>query len=301
MCGTLHPISYCFNCSNDEFEHKSCGFELPVTIVVDKACNGCGNTFASQNIWHLMTRIFTVWTALESIGKHGNVNVVFTRRKSVGLVSNQAWSLIGTLSSEMHCSRLNIRPMIPPPYNKYVKKRIEFSKMILPDKLWSLSSKRFDCKGMYRVSWQRFTLAYLNHFSIPKKYGNERCLLLRVPVSNGTSFSSRREANVPELLEKLNNFRPVYFDYKDGLKTHVEQIRRCSLVFGIHGAQFMNTMWMEPGNVIEYDYPNTHNHYYYNIAQLSGHTYTGRLICSNNCSAFQTKNGVYFHPELLNF
>ena len=84
--------------------------------------------------------------------------------------------------------------------------------------------------------------------------------------------------------------RNVLFHSSSSLRDQAAQMAGCNVAMGIHGAQLMNVMWMEPGSaVVEFHRLPPANHsnlvsesfdyYYRNVASLSGHTYFSRQIC----------------------
>ena len=81
-------------------------------LIVDKACNGCSKTVSgSSNLWHRMSRMFTVWQALKALGcaraSLGDqecsdaelpvADVLFTRRHSYLVFPNSSRSGWSTL------------------------------------------------------------------------------------------------------------------------------------------------------------------------------------------------------------
>jgi hypothetical protein len=88
----------------------------------------------------------------------------------------------------------------------------------------------------------------------------------------------------------------MYFHSQYGLANVINDMKKCRRAVGIHGAQMMNIMWMKSGGFVEeYDYVNSINYYYKNVAQLTGLHHVTRTICktdSAKCDSFLTAHGV---------
>ena len=159
-------------------------------VLVDKACNGCGRTLdGRQNLWHRMTRMFTVWRTLKAQACEsapssttdlcGNVSLseadlLFTNVLKMHLpLGNSSWSgwkaLVGGRVFYLGehalrapgidwCEYATVTMVPSAPFVKIGKKgEVTVSSMV--DSLWSLADgARLRCSGTAasRV-WQSFT------------------------------------------------------------------------------------------------------------------------------------------------
>ena len=221
------------------------------------------------------------------------------------------------------------------------------------DPLWSLAyGKHLKCSGTEASSvWRSFVrdmVLRLELSPMPQsaKYSDGQqsvtaCLLLRkAPGKAGVPSVSwvqaeralpRHEANPDEIAEALGSIchgksplevRRVHFNHLDSLQHQVRQMAGCDVALGIHGAQLMNVMWMEPGSALvefhkpdsksEQSYSKIHHasmvYYYRNVAHLTGHTYFSRLICESaehgglkgrGCAGFTTSQGINLQPQAV--
>lgn len=224
------------------------------TIVeVDRACNGCGFRLEDQNIWHLLTRAFTVWLAMHSFNI-SNADLHFTRRKDQGNVSRQLWAgLVGGAirrqpptacatrlraanmlpRSDTVCSlpdavnRLSVPDMSP--------KMSTWHKDPLPvDRLWSLGRTPRRCAPTQQRVFSLFVgdlSRRLGASEFPPE-GREPCFWLRL-----RSIDARKESNPDALRQRLaRRVRFVHFRPGMSMRHQVEEARRCHTIVGLHGA-----------------------------------------------------------------
>ena len=176
--------------------------------------------------------------------------------------------------------------------------------------------------------------------------GTAICLLLRTDPSKpaGPSSSWRRSQRAlprheaPGCVEEVHltlgavcrgherlQTRNILFQHGSSLRDQVAQMAGCSVVMGIHGAQLMNIMWMQPGNaVVEFHHiakPTSNSskvehlemsYYYRNVAMLSSLTYFSRIVCDNtshifdpslpkfsHCAGEAKKDGVHLYADAV--
>eukprot|EP00322_Chrysochromulina_rotalis_P002104 CAMPEP_0115843980 /NCGR_PEP_ID=MMETSP0287-20121206/8594_1 /TAXON_ID=412157 /ORGANISM="Chrysochromulina rotalis, Strain UIO044" /LENGTH=299 /DNA_ID=CAMNT_0003297695 /DNA_START=339 /DNA_END=1238 /DNA_ORIENTATION=- len=226
------------------------------------------------------------------------------------------------------------------------------------DQLWTLSfGRHLSCIGseaghVWRI-FVRDMLARMDlrrhlwppYFLQPTRHHDERqatsvCFLLRKDPSRRASPSGswqkteqampRYEANgtVEQVHKVLGSIchgsdqlltRNILFRHDIELRDQVTQMAGCSVAMGIHGAQLMNVMWMEPGSaVVEFHRLSPSKdtliemaYYYRNVATLTGHTYFSRQICQgapgrrekqgtpSHCAGYATRKGVQLQDHAV--
>ena len=294
-------ISNMSSCSHD-FSYStahSCIYQNDTLIVVDTSCPGCGLTLAHQNIWHIMTKVFSAWTA--KIMLNTTTSVKFISRPPNGGMSKELWAVVGSTthdSATAFCKVVVLKRNKAPP----VSSRVWYSRARLPDRLWSLSAERHFChRSSARFLWRAFVASfYRKYHVVDDNTARNDCLLLRRPMhlENRALHTKvkRIEANISAFLKRNPSVVPIYFHSQYGLANAIIDMKRCRRAIGIHGAQMMNIMWMNSGgSVVEHEYAKSINYYYKNIAELTGLRHVTRTICtidSARCDSFLTPHGV---------
>ena len=137
MCTPL-PASF-DDCSDLYKMHMPIkSFKSGGTLYVDKACNGCSPHVKYQNLWHLITRAYTVWCILNHAHTRPK-QVSFSRNRIKGNVSKQVWEVAVSNNNTNSDSEYDIhvqQNLAPPRGDAHFAK---FSLENMPDTLWSLS------------------------------------------------------------------------------------------------------------------------------------------------------------------
>ena len=247
-----------------------------MVIEIDTACPGCSYTLQGENIWHIFTKVYSAWTVKMMFNM--STKLYFSKRSPRTTTSKDLWSLIGIKTSKkVGCHVVKLPKNLPPPTNP----ALWYSRMNLPDRLWSLSAESHNCRNSSaKFVWDSFRNSLqINLFQS------------RINYKNITEF------NLSAISELNPGVKIIKFNHSDGILKHIQIMKSCTKTVGIHGAQMMNVMWMQKGKVIEYDYEGSNKFYYRNIAEISGLDYEKRTICkkySSSCNVFKTTKGVVF-------
>ena len=294
---------------NCDFVHtynpKRCTIKNDTVIVVDKACPGCARHIEAQNVWHIVTKLYTAWTT--KLVFNTTTYVKFGMRSPLGRISNELWHSISPSTSyntAHFCNVVVLRKSTPPPTRQVVG----YAKLKMPDKLWSLSFVKHKCfQSSSRLLWAAFVQSLVRSRVSDAVRPVQSCFLLRKPLGATRPPSRKKnqrvEANASLLIREYN-MSPLFFTPRDRLEYQIRAMRACKISVGIHGAQMMNVMWMQGEHVIEYDYANSIKYYYKNIAELAGATHVKRTIClhqNTSCSSYLTETGVIFNVDFMHF
>lgn len=266
-------------------------------VMLDHACCGCGHGIQQQNIWHLMTRAFTVWFSMRALNM-SSADVFFTRRRPYGNVSTQLWTAVvggGQILSRNKrvCNRkLTINRMSQ-------GKHMWLSTEVLPvDRLWTLAKHPRECSPQQQTVFRQFVrhVARGVGVSMTRPNGSRYCFL-----SRGAAGSNRREHNLNELHRLLPQLHIMHLDAHTDLKDQIEQVMACRAIVGLHGAHMMHAMWLSPGTVVHeiHTIQKTKNYYYRNIALLAGARYVSHSLCKHRCIARIKEGRTWIDPNKL--
>ena len=267
-------------------------------VVVDLACCGCGKKLKQQNIWHLMTRAFTVWFSMRALNMT-RANIMFTRRRPYGIVSTQLWrSVVGNgeilrSTSNKHprfCARKLLMNRMSQSVNVWMSTR-----KIPVDRLWTLAKHPRECAPEHKVLFRQFAhdIAWGSGVAITGSIGTDQCFL-----SRGTSRDSRQEMNLDQLRQSLPQLKVMHLDTHLDLKEQIEKVIPCRVLIGLHGAHMMHAMWLSPGTAVHeiHTIHKTKNYYYRNIALLAGARYIAHPICERGCAGKIVNGSTWIDP-----
>lgn len=263
-------------------------------VVLDHACCGCGHQLKHQNIWHLMTRAFTVWFAMRVLNMT-SADVFFTRRRPYGIVSTQLWmSVVGGGHVLKALPRTCARQLRVTPMSQSIHVWMSTRKTPV-DRMWTLARHPRECSPQQQIVFRQFTqdIARGVGVSITRSRGADRCFL-----SRGASRDSRREINLDELKRSLPWLKVMHLSARMDLKEQIERVVTCRVIMGLHGAHMMHAMWLSPGTVVHeiHTISRTRNYYYRNVAILAGAQYTAHPICERGCVARKENGSTWLDP-----
>ena len=301
-CGAMPDMHFITSCRQEHgapadcpryIKHSTCAHNNNTLVVVDKACNGCASRVWQQNIWHLMTRAYTVWTVNAAVA-----DIYFYNKGPLGALSNDLWrAVVGgrVLRSRPSACKYGRTVTV---YDMSARLSDWFSDRVPRDRLWTIGMRRASCwRTPPAVAWQTFVSHMLGD-SIPVS-AMRKCLFLRKAL-NDTSKTGRVESNANEIVHR-NGLSPVLFAHTTSFRGQTELARTCRVAVGLHGAQLMHAMWMRPMSaLVEYDSPRSRHEYYRNIAHLSGHIHVAPTICNKeHCDARYVNSSVHIDSTRL--
>lgn len=234
---------------------------------------------ASHNIWHRMTSIFTTWLSVEAV-KHLKY-VPPDAKAFVEPFESDVWVDIFKKANVSKCYKY----IINAPRDGF---------------LWDLA---WDNKARLLKSdvWNDFIATMYNVLHIrtpPSSTKPIMCLMVRYKMRAYRIFTQEQRQQIKEE-SVANKFIFVELDATSkSFTSYVQVARTCDVLFGMHGAGMINSMFMPPASaVIEVLPPQSHFAYYRNIAKLSGHIYMHTY--QNQLSRIRIRHLLYVAKQIV--